>query len=416
MFLCRLGARRQIALRMDTQGAARLFKSVFGVLKIPHGDTINELFKALNLPAVEEILFRIVEILIDRKVLYPWRLLGLYYLVALDATGTVTFTKRHCSHCLTKTHNGKTLYYHNVLQASIVTSSGMAFPVMSEFIENPEDIEGDTEEKRKQDCEIKAFYRLAPRLAKRFPHLPLAVLIDGLYAAGPVFSLCERYRWKFIVNLPDDKLPGVTEEFHALAKMKSANAITLDTGNNDAIHQEFAWANAIEYRDSKGGVHTLDVLQCKETKPESDGPITFRWATNFAVDKDNAPRLANNGARLRWKTENEVFNVQKNGGFALEHAYTGDPNAAKIFYCLLQIAFILHQLVERGSLFRNAFPKGFGSAKNLAAEVLEAVRRVGVTVENWARILETRIQIRFETVPPAHTIAGQIYIPALSSA
>lgn len=416
MFLCRLGARRQIVLRLDTQGAAKLFKTVFGDPKVPHGDTINELFKALNLPSVEEIPLRIVEMLIDKKILYTWRLLDTRYCVALDATGTVTFTQRHCPHCLTKTHNGKTIYYHNVLQASMVTSSGMAFPLMSEFIENPEEIEGDTEEKRKQDCEIKAFYRLAPRLAKRFPHLPLALLMDGLYAAGPVFSLCERYRWKFIVNLPDDKLPGVTEEFHALIAMKPANAATLNTGKNNAIHQRFAWANAIEYRDSKGGVHLLDVLQCKETKPESDGPITFRWATNFAVDGDNAAQLANNGARLRWKTENEVFNVQKNGGFALEHAYTGDPNAAKVFYFLLQIAFIVHQLIERGSLFRNTFPKGFGSAKNLAAEMLEAVRRAGITEETFARILEKRIQIRFETIPPAHTIAGQIYIPSLSSA
>jgi len=39
--------------------------------------------------------------------------------------------------------------------------------------------------------------------------------------------------------------------------------------------------------------------------------------------------------RLRWKIENEGFNVQKNlGGFNLEHPYSQDPNASKVFYLL----------------------------------------------------------------------------------
>jgi hypothetical protein len=41
---------------------------------------------------------------------------------------------------------------------------------------------------------------------------------------------------------------------------------------------------------------------------------------------------------MRWKIENEGFNVQKRGGYELEHAYTNHPNSAKVFYFLLQIA------------------------------------------------------------------------------
>jgi hypothetical protein len=41
---------------------------------------------------------------------------------------------------------------------------------------------------------------------------------------------------------------------------------------------------------------------------------------------------ADQGGRIRWKIENEGFNAQKNGGYELEHGYTKDPNAAKIFY------------------------------------------------------------------------------------
>ncbi len=76
--------------------------------------------------------------------------------------------------------------------------------------------------------------------------------------------------------------------------------------------------------------------------------------------------LANEGGRLRWKIENEGFNVQKNGGYALEHVYGQDATAGKVFYLLLQVAHLLSHLIEHGSLFRKSFPKGVGSAKNIA--------------------------------------------------
>ena len=73
------------------------------------------------------------------------------------------------------TQNGKTLYYHNVLEAKLVTPNGFALSLMTEFIENP------GENPTKQDCELKAFYRLAQRLKKQFPRLPILLTMDGLF-------------------------------------------------------------------------------------------------------------------------------------------------------------------------------------------------------------------------------------------
>ena len=66
--------------------------------------------------------------------------------------------------------------------------------------------------------------------------------------------------------------------------------------------------------------------------------------------------------------------MQKNGGYGLEHAYTNNLTSAKIFYFLLQIAHMIAQLLDCGSLLRNLIPAGFGSAKNLAFRLLEAWR------------------------------------------
>jgi len=73
MFVCRLGARRQMGLMMRTAASAQTFDSLFGVARVAHGDTVD----------------------------------------------------------------------------------GFAFSIMSEFIENPKP------DCSKQDCELKAFYRLA---------------------------------------------------------------------------------------------------------------------------------------------------------------------------------------------------------------------------------------------------------------
>jgi len=96
-------------------------------------------------------------------------------------------------------------------------------------------------------------------------------------------------------------------------------------------------------------------------------------------------------------TGGEGFNVQKNGGFELEHVYSQDPTASKIFYFLLQMAHTLLQLVEHGSLFRKVFPAGVGSSKNIALRLLEAWRNVRLSLAEWEHCLTARIQIRFDT-------------------
>ena len=139
---------------------------------------------------------------------------------------------------------------------------------------------------------------------------------------------------------------------------------------------------------------------CPETALDQDGqPKTtrFKWVTNFTVTAKRVTTLANEGGRLRWKIENEGFNVQKNGGFELEHVYSQDSTASKIFYFLLQMAHTLLQLVEHGSLFRKVFPAGVGSSKNIAARLLEAWRNVRLSLAEWEHCLTAQFQIRLDT-------------------
>ncbi|MSR43402.1 MAG: hypothetical protein EXS19_05125 [Pedosphaera sp.] len=79
--------------------------------------------------------------------------------------------------------------------------------------------------------------------------------------------------------------------------------------------------------------------------------------------------------------ENHGFNIQKNSGLNLEHAYSQGEDTMKSFYYLLQIAHLFLQMFEMGSLLRSlarehqTTPMGlFGSLKNLAQRLLECLR------------------------------------------
>ena len=394
MFLFRLKARRQIGLLLRNAPSIDTFHILFGVKRFPHGDTLEATFSNLEVDQIQGVVSGMTETLIRKKVLYGYRLWGLYFTVVIDGTGTIRFRQRHCPYCLTQTRNGKTCYYHNVLEAKLVTPNGFAFSLMSEFIENS------GEKTTKQDCELKAFYRLAQRLKSRFPRLPILLSLDGLFAGGPTFERCRRYGWKFMIVLKDDDLRSVNQEFAALSKLQPENRFSWRTGKGAKIRQDFRWADDISYLDSNSREHSLSVIECLETKPLQgieEETTKFKWITNYKVSCQNVATLYNDGGRIRWKIENEGFNVQKNGGYGLEHAYSNHPNSAKIFYLLLQIAHLLAQLLHKGDFLKNTFPEGFGSAKNLAFRFLEAWRNTSITKLAIEAILQTRFQIRFNS-------------------
>lgn len=394
LFLYRLGARRQVTHLLRNAVSNANFQTLFGVEACPHGDTLHETFCRLQPDEMQAEVSSAVETLIRKKVLAPYRLFGRCYVVAVDGTGCYTFRTRHCPHCLTRTtRDGKTHYYHNVLEAKLITSNGFSFSLMTEFIENP------GPQPTKQDCELKAFYRLAARLKERFPRLPIVLSLDGLFAGGPTFALCHNYDWKFIIVLKDQDLPSVNREFDALLPLEAGNKLSLHTGKHLEITQHYRWINSIAYLDSKQHQHALSVLECRETKPAEEQLKTnkFKWITNFHLTAKNVVELASDGGRMRWKIENEGFNVQKNGGFALEHAFSQSETAAKIFYFLLQMAHILFQLIERGSLLKQVIKAGCGSAKNLALRLLEAWRNCLLRTNVVELLNHRRFQIRFDS-------------------
>jgi len=125
-----------------------------------------------------------------------------------------------------------------------------------------------------------------------------------------------------------------------------------------------------------------------------DKQTKFVWLTNLKVGKSNIVKIAK-GGRLRWKIENEGFNIQKNRGFNLEHPYSQDETSMKNLYLLLQIAYIISQLMEKGSLLKHKIQKVFGSVTMLFEQLLEDLRTKSIST-NFSN---KPIQIRLSSFP-----------------
>ena len=68
----------------------------------------------------------------------------------------------------------------------------------------------------------KAFIRLAAKLKKQYPRLPVCILADGLYPYKNAFKTCEDNGWKFIFVLQDNSLKTVQEELTLTRRSASA--------------------------------------------------------------------------------------------------------------------------------------------------------------------------------------------------
>jgi len=221
LFLLRLGSKRKIKYRLSTEEFLKNLNQLAAGYSenVAHHDTVEYFLGKLESEEIYKVRQKMVNRLIRMKALDKFRLLGDYFMIAVDGTGHLIYKERHCPHCLTKKKDGEILYYyHNVLEAKIVTDTGLALSVETEFILNSD---GAT----KQDCELNAFYRMAKRLKKRFPQLKICLLLDSLYAAGPVIDIAEEYGWKYITVFKKGSMPERYEEFLQLKGLCPENRV-----------------------------------------------------------------------------------------------------------------------------------------------------------------------------------------------
>jgi hypothetical protein len=190
----------------------------------------------------------------------------------------------------------------------------------------------------------------------------------------------------------------VWEDFQGLLALCPGQVRRMTTPDGRPL--EYRWVNGLSYVDDEGRRHTFNAIQCIQT--QDDERTTFAWITDWTVTPENVIPIAQRGGRNRWKIENQGFNTQKNGGYELEHVYGAKEDLLKCFYLLLQIAHMILQLVEKGSLVRRVARQYgktvtglYGSLRNIARRLLECLRNRLIPAE--AFVDDPRIQIRLDS-------------------
>ena len=146
LFLFQQGSRNAFNNKAQEGKFRKHYQRLFR-LRLPHLDTVHRVMCRLAEEALERLKHWLVKKLLEKKVLHKYRFLRRWFVVAIDATGMMSFTEKHCEQCLHQTSKkGKTTYFHNVLEAKLITPNGFALSLATEWIANP------TEAYDKQDC------------------------------------------------------------------------------------------------------------------------------------------------------------------------------------------------------------------------------------------------------------------------
>jgi hypothetical protein len=382
MFLFKKGSRNAMNNERDEpqfrKNYARLFKA-----RLPHMDTVEDVMEVLEPKHIERLKTELVRGLLRKKILRKYRSLGLSYLVVIDATHVMDVREGHCDHCLHQTFkNGKTRYFHNVLEAKLVGDNGFCLSLATEWIENAAEYD-------KQDCELKAFARLAETLKQRYPRLNICIVADGLYPNQTFFQICHDHGWSWIVTFQDGNLPSVwTRVLDRQGRHHTRHQEEDVRHGGKTIHRSYEWHPRMTYHG-----FTVHWFACEEIVDQTS--TRFVYLSSREMDGYSVLELTESG-RLRWKIENEGFDIQKHHGYGLGHQFSRrSMRAMKNYYQLMQIAHLFNQLFALGSLL-TAVRRTKESLAHVWEALVGEIRHEVLDVALLATRRTRRIRIRYD--------------------
>lgn len=377
MFVYQFSSRREVNQKMTTPQFQTNLKCLFPELEsLPHADTLYRLLEKIKVEQIERCHLDLVHRLIRGKKFNRY-LINNCYPIALDGSqkmaGDILWDSNLLQRRVGKNEDEKIQYYAYVIETALVFSNGMTIPFLSEFLE----FAAGASEEEKQDCEMRAFHRIVERIKAFFPRLPIMLLLDGLYANGPVFVRCEALNWQYMIVFKDGCLPTAWLEANELKPYQPKNKLSQRWGERQ---QDFYWVNGIEYEFKLDGVKQtciLNLVACEEQweNVDKNGHVCAKssrhvWLSSRPLNHNNVHERCNLGARHRWGIE-AGFLVEKHQGYSYEHAFALNWNAMKGYHFLMRLAHLLNTLLRFTCVMGNFFRQyGIRGALSFIRETL----------------------------------------------
>lgn len=349
-------------------------------IELPHKDTLINVISEIKFKELEKIQTNIIRTLIRSKMLDKYRFNGLFHVV-IDGTGLYSTRVNLGEQAITKVYNkGEEneyiLYSYYALEAKLVCGN-ITFSLATEFVENETYTDEDGNEIRrfdKQDCELKASYRLLDKIKKRFPKLPIIIGGDALYLGRPFLELCDKHHFEYIIRYKETDAPSIKRNFDEIKIVDGAYEYQNEVIFGDLKNKEFYTLNVMSYDE--------------EIVDEETGKVTitnFSFVTSLHISSKNKNILVLLGRR-RWKIENKGFKEQKSDILNITHIYTKRCEGTKNLYLIIQFAHTLLNLLNYGDILII----GLNTSKNEVSDLIKHALTSKIIHLN----LNRRIQLR----------------------
>jgi hypothetical protein len=338
-------------------------------------EAISNVLDKLDLPSlrkgIEDVIWRA-----ERNKVFRLGSYGTLRCVAIDGWEPFCSYDRHCPHCLTREVSVKnattgkvearTQYYHRYVVAMLIG------PVLDVVLDIEPVLNADARRDLGEDAhhegELTAAHRLIDRLHETFGTFIDALVLDALYANGPLMTKLDLYGYGgFIVLKKNDNEP-----------LKEALALWRLEGPCQEVHDD-EMKEDLQFWDVDG-IDTLDTYKgsvrvIRAVITRQDG-VRKTWCLGIVGDRaQNVDRrTALTIVRSRWHIENTGFG-QWVKYWSLGRVYRHTPNAILAILLIWTLVFDLLQLFVYRRLKRPRVPKD--PCDTIIAVVAEMFRDVG---------------------------------------
>ncbi len=364
------------------------------VEELPYWETINRYLEKVDPEELQEIVHQLCHRLLRSRAFEDMRIRGKCWQIIIDGTQIYSTRKELDGNSLYRIHNKGTKEeyrenYYYVLEAKLVLHPKILVSIQTEFVDNEDGKETD-----KQDCERNACWRLMEKIKKAFPRLNICICGDSLYACEKFFETCKAKHWHYILRYKEGSIPSIASEYRQIKEIEKN-------------YQEHVWKNGnewydyvtdIDYKGYKinlaeyGGTEVYTFQKGKKKGSQEEREKKFWFLTDLPLRKKNIKELVERG-RMRWKIENEGFNMQKKQGYHLEHRYSQKYQGVKNHYYLTQIGHMLSQILEA---WEKLWEKTRLSGEQKHKRLLESMKRT--RLKDCIEILKKKIQIRLTPI------------------
>ena len=350
-------------LAFDKVRAEDNLQSIYGIGRVPCDTAMREILAPVEPEHMRPAFKTVFRPLQWGKALEEMIFVEGHYLLALDGTGYFSSQEIHCDSCLEKHHrNGTITYSHQMLGAALIhPDKREVIPLMPEPIVKPDGSE-------KNDCERNAAKRFVTKFRRDHPQLKVIVTEDSLSSNAPHIETLNAHDMRYIL--------GVKEGDHAflfkhVAEAERAGRVTYyeRPDRQQGMHHRFRFVCDMPLNESNASLR-VNFIECWETVK---GKVHHcSWITDLRVNKGTVYRIMQ-GARARWRIENETFNTLKNQGYHFAHNFGhGYAHLSVVFAELMMLAFLVDQVQQLCCpLFQAAWAK-WGS-KRLLWEKMRAL-------------------------------------------